>query len=100
MTYSVLAFKAAISTGDLSFIWVNNGILLGSITFLAVTFLVTLRLFSRKDIQEKLFRGELIEALITGMPRVMGFFTSIKTPKNSRHQYESFAQSLTRIIRS
>ena len=39
MTYSVFAFKAAISTGDLSFLWANNGILIGfTVVCLAITF--------------------------------------------------------------
>lgn len=39
MTYSVFAFKAVISTGDVSFMWANNGILIGfTVTCLALTF--------------------------------------------------------------
>lgn len=39
MTYSVSAFKASISTGDLSFLWMNNGVLLGFMgVCLAITF--------------------------------------------------------------
>jgi len=39
MTYSVNAFKASISTGDMSFLWVNNGVLLGfTAVFLVLTF--------------------------------------------------------------
>ena len=39
MTYSVQAFKAAISTGNMSFLWMNNGILIGfMVAFLAITF--------------------------------------------------------------
>ena len=53
MTYSVLAFKAAISTGDLSFLWVNNGILLGyTIAFLAVTFGYFALIFKKRHSRE------------------------------------------------
>ncbi|MFE6168504.1 YhgE/Pip family protein [Viridibacillus arvi] len=39
MTYSVQGFKAAISTGDMSFFWTNGGILLGfMVVCLAITF--------------------------------------------------------------
>lgn len=39
MTYSVFAFKAVISTGDMSFLWSNNGILIGfAVACLAITF--------------------------------------------------------------
>ena len=39
MTYSVQAFKAAISTGNMSFLWTNNGILIGfMVAFLTITF--------------------------------------------------------------
>ena len=39
MTYSVQAFKAAISTGNMSFLWMNNGILIGFlVAFLVITF--------------------------------------------------------------
>lgn len=39
MTYSVQAFKASISTGDISHLWANNGVLIGfMVACLAVTF--------------------------------------------------------------
>lgn len=39
MTYSVQAFKGAISTGNMSILWANNGILIGfMVAFLAITF--------------------------------------------------------------
>ncbi|WP_301107220.1 YhgE/Pip domain-containing protein [Sporosarcina sp.] len=39
MTYSVQAFKASISTGDMSHLWANNGVLIGfMVACLALTF--------------------------------------------------------------
>ena len=39
MTYSVQAFKAAISTGDMAHLWANNGVLIGfTVACLAITF--------------------------------------------------------------
>lgn len=57
MTYSVFAFKAAISTGDISFLWANNGILIGfTVVCLAITFgyfaLVFKRRHSREEVAE------------------------------------------------
>lgn len=53
MTYSVMAFKAAISTGDISFLWVNNGILLGfTVVFLAVTFGYFALIFKKRHSRE------------------------------------------------
>lgn len=49
MTYSVSAFKASISTGDISFLWMNNGILLGfMVVCLAITFGYFALLFTRR----------------------------------------------------
>ncbi|MBE1555782.1 YhgE/Pip domain-containing protein [Sporosarcina limicola] len=49
MTYSVHAFKASISTGDMSFLWVNNGILIGFIVAcLAITFGYFALLYTRR----------------------------------------------------
>jgi len=39
MTYSVQAFKAAISTGDIAHLWASNGVLIGfTVVCLAITF--------------------------------------------------------------
>ena len=56
MTYSVQAFKGTISTGDLSFVWMNNGILIGfMVASLAVTFgyfvLLYTRRYSKKTVE-------------------------------------------------
>ncbi|MFC5589302.1 YhgE/Pip family protein [Sporosarcina soli] len=49
MTYSVQAFKGAISTGDTSFLWMNNGILIGfMVACLAITFGYFALLFNRR----------------------------------------------------
>lgn len=53
MTYSVQAFKGAISTGDLSFVWMNNGILVGfMVACLAVTFGYFALLYTRRYSKE------------------------------------------------
>ncbi|MCZ2257433.1 YhgE/Pip domain-containing protein [Sporosarcina sp. G11-34] len=53
MTYSVNAFKAAISTGSLSSLWTNNGILIGfMLVFLAITFGYFALLYKRKHSME------------------------------------------------
>ncbi len=53
MTYSVSAFKAAISTGDIAFLWMNNGILLGFMAVcLAITFGYFALLFTRRHSKE------------------------------------------------
>lgn len=56
MTYSVQAFKAAISTGDTAFLWTNNGVLIGfTVACLVLTFgyfaLVYTRRYSKKAIE-------------------------------------------------
>lgn len=56
MTYSVQAFKAAISTGDLGHLWSSNGVLIGfMITCLAITFgyfaLVFKKRYSRETVE-------------------------------------------------
>ncbi|MEK5067338.1 YhgE/Pip domain-containing protein [Sporosarcina sp. FSL K6-1508] len=57
MTYSVQAFKGAISTGNMSFLWTNNGILLGfMVAFLAITFGYFALLYKKK------FSKETVEA--------------------------------------
>ncbi|CAM3139749.1 YhgE/Pip domain-containing protein [Filibacter tadaridae] len=49
MTYSVQAFKAAISTGDFQFLWMNNGILIGfMVACLAITLGYFTLLFKRR----------------------------------------------------
>lgn len=53
MTYSVSAFKAAISTGDISFLWINNGILIGfTITCLLITFGYFALIFNKRHSKE------------------------------------------------
>ncbi|MER2089024.1 MAG: YhgE/Pip domain-containing protein, partial [Sporosarcina sp.] len=57
MTYSVQAFKAAISTGNMSFLWTNNGILIGfMVAFLAITFGYFALLYKRR------YSKEIVEA--------------------------------------
>ncbi|NYF23372.1 YhgE/Pip domain-containing protein [Sporosarcina sp. JAI121] len=57
MTYSVQAFKAAISTGNMSFLWINNGILIGfMVAFLAITFGYFALLYKRR------YSKEIVEA--------------------------------------
>lgn len=57
MTYSVQAFKASISTGDISFLWMNNGILLG---FVVVCLAITAGYFAL--IFTKRYSKETVEA--------------------------------------
>lgn len=53
MTYSVHAFKASISTGDMSFLWLNNGILIGFIVAcLAITFGYFALIFKKRHSRE------------------------------------------------
>jgi len=53
MTYSVSAFKSAISTGDIAFLWTNNGILLGfMVVFLAITFGYFALIFKKRHSKE------------------------------------------------
>jgi len=53
MTYSVSAFKSAISTGDMAFLWTNNGILLGfTVVFLAITFGYFALIFKKRHSKE------------------------------------------------
>lgn len=53
MTYSVHAFKASISTGDVSFLWANNGILLGFAgACLAITLGYFALIFTRRHSKE------------------------------------------------
>lgn len=53
MTYSVSAFKSAISTGDMAFLWTNNGILLGfMVVFLAITFGYFALIFKKRHSRE------------------------------------------------
>lgn len=53
MTYSVQAFKAAISTGNMSFLWMNNGILIGfMVVFLAITFGYFILLYKKRYSKE------------------------------------------------
>lgn len=53
MTYSVQAFKGAISTGNLSFVWMNNGIFVGfTVACLAITFGYFALLYTRKYSKE------------------------------------------------
>ncbi len=53
MTYSVQAFKGAISTGNMSFLWANNGILVGfMVAFLAITFGYFAVLYKKKYSKE------------------------------------------------
>ncbi|MFJ7649316.1 YhgE/Pip family protein [Lysinibacillus sp. NPDC097279] len=49
MTYTVQAFKASISTGDMSYLWQNYGVLFGYlIVFLAITFGYFMLLHTRR----------------------------------------------------
>lgn len=60
MTYSVHAFKAVISTGDMSFLWLNNGILLGFIVAsLILTFGYFALVFKKRHSREV---AEVVEA--------------------------------------
>lgn len=53
MTYSVSAFKAVISTGDMAFLWLNNGILLSfTAAFLVITFGYFALLFKKRHSRE------------------------------------------------
>ncbi|MFJ7934197.1 YhgE/Pip family protein [Sporosarcina sp. NPDC096371] len=53
MTYSVQAFKGAISMGDLSFVWMNNGILVGfMVACLVITFGYFALLYKRRYSKE------------------------------------------------
>ncbi len=53
MTYSVQAFKAAISTGDMAHLWVNNGILISFIVVcLAITFGYFALLYKKRHSKE------------------------------------------------
>ncbi|MEK3936030.1 YhgE/Pip domain-containing protein [Sporosarcina sp. FSL W7-1349] len=53
MTYSVQAFKGAISTGDIGFLWANNGILLAFTgACLAITFGYFALMFTRRYSRE------------------------------------------------
>lgn len=53
MTYSVQAFKSAISTGDIGFLWTNNGILIGFIVAcLAITFGYFALIFTKRYSRE------------------------------------------------
>ena len=53
MTYSVAAFKAAISTGDMTFLWTNNGILIAfTVAFLAITFGYFALIFKKRHSRE------------------------------------------------
>ena len=53
MTYSVFAFKAVISTGDTSFLWSNNGILIGfTVACLAITFGYFALIFKKRHSKE------------------------------------------------
>lgn len=54
MTYSVFAFKAAISTGDTSFLWANNGVLLGfTVVCLAITLGYFMLVFKKRHSREE-----------------------------------------------
>lgn len=53
MTYSVSAFKAAVSTGDMAFLWMNNGVLIGfAVVCLAITFGYFALIFKRRHSRE------------------------------------------------
>lgn len=53
MTYSVSAFKAAVSTGDMAFLWINNGVLIGfAVVCLAITFGYFALIFKRRHSRE------------------------------------------------
>lgn len=53
MTYSVFAFKAVISTGDTSFLWANNGVLIGfTVACLAITFGYFALIFNKRYSKE------------------------------------------------
>lgn len=53
MTYSVSAFKASISTGDLPFLWMNNSVLLGFMgVCLAITFGYFALVFNKRHSRE------------------------------------------------
>ncbi|MDN4606097.1 YhgE/Pip domain-containing protein [Sporosarcina highlanderae] len=56
MTYSVQAFKASISTGDIAHLWANNGVLIGfMVACLAITFgyfaLIFKKRYSRNTVE-------------------------------------------------
>lgn len=53
MTYSVQAFKASISTGDMAHLWANNGVLIGfTVACLLITFGYFALLFKRRYSKE------------------------------------------------
>ncbi|MFS0575984.1 YhgE/Pip domain-containing protein [Sporosarcina sp. 179-K 3D1 HS] len=53
MTYSVQAFKATISTGDIGFLWTNNGILIGfTAACLVITFGYFALIFTKRYTRE------------------------------------------------